>query len=72
MPLKFPKGYISPRKICDGFRDGFRIGVSKPFTQNRNKRPRRVLNMEELVKKLNVELENGVFLGHTAAYLWKN
>ena len=56
-------GYSLQRKICDGFRDGFRIGVSKPFTQNRDERSRRVLNMEELIKKINAELENGRILG---------
>ena len=65
----FLMGYSSQRKICQGFRDGFRIGISKPFTQNHDKRPRRVHNREELVNKLNVELENGRILGHTAAYL---
>ena len=59
----FLMGYSSQRKICQGFRDRFKIGISKPFTQNHDKRPRRVHNREELVKKLNVELENGRILG---------
>ena len=49
--------------ICEGFNVGFRIGISKPFYRPQENKQRKLFSGEELVKKLNTELENGRILG---------
>ena len=49
--------------ICSGFRDGFRIGITQPFNRGPVNKQQKYINLNELAKKLNTELENGRILG---------
>ena len=59
----FLEGYNNRKIICDGFTQGFRIGISRPFIRPHNHKPQNHINRQELIKKLNTELENGRILG---------
>ena len=57
------EGYPSRMPICSGFRDGFRIGITQPFNRGPVNKQQKYINLNELAKKLNTELENGRILG---------
>ena len=57
----FLEGYRHRKLIANGFRDGFRIRLSKSIrpTKLHQYKTVKLENKRELVKKMNVELENG-------------
>ena len=68
----FLEGYEHRKWIANGFRDGFRIRLSKSITKIHQYKTVKLENKRELVKKLNVELENGRILGPYASVPTEN